>query len=130
MLTRRDLLTAIGLAAASGLFLSMGNRLARAHHGWAWATDSVFEITGKITAVKLGNPHGELILDVNGESWEAEIGQPWRNERAGLTDALLAVGTEVTVSGRRAKDPAQKLVKAEIVTIAGKAYNLYPDRRS
>lgn len=101
-----------------------------AHHGWAWATDEQFEITGTIKKVRLGNPHGELTLDVKGETWEAEIGQPWRNQRAGLKDELLKAGVVVTISGHRAKDPKIRVVKAERVTIDGKTYDLYPDRGS
>jgi hypothetical protein len=129
-MTRRSFLMQSGrglavLAATAILPLPL-----QAHHGWGWATDEEFELTGKITKVMLGNPHGELHLDVNGESWMVEIGQPWRNERAGLTDELLAIGTEVKVHGHRSADPDQKLMKAERLVIAGKDYNLYPDRES
>jgi hypothetical protein len=34
--------------------------------------------------VQLGNPHGIVIFVVDGEEWTAEVGQPWRNEQAGL----------------------------------------------
>ncbi len=101
-----------------------------AHHGWGWATDEEFEITGRITQVKLGNPHGEVTIDVNGASWLIEVGQPWRNERAGLTDALLSVGRQITVHGHRSAKASERLVKAERLVIDGKSYNLYPDRQS
>ena len=101
-----------------------------AHHGWGWATDEEFEITGKITNVRLGNPHGEVTLDVKGEKWLVEVGQPWRNERAGLTEDLLSVGRSITVHGHRSAKPSELLVKAERVIIDGKSYNLYPDRES
>jgi hypothetical protein len=103
---------------------------AAAHHGWGWATDEEFEIRGTITAVRLGNPHGEVRLDVAGESWVAEVGQPWRNERAGLSAALLAVGRTITVHGHRSLKPDERLIKAERVVIDGRDYNLYPDRAS
>lgn len=120
-----------GIALAVGiLFAGLHGGGAVAHHGWAWATDEQFEITGTITEVQLGNPHGELTLEADGEEWTAEIGQPWRNDRAGLTESLLAVGTEITVSGHRAADPERKVVKAEKVIIAGETYRLYPDRES
>jgi hypothetical protein len=45
-----------------------------AHHGWGWATDEEFEISGAIVAVKLGNPHGEITLNVNDEIWTVEMG--------------------------------------------------------
>src|SRR5215813_11559894 len=94
---RRDFLKFAALAGAGTTILAIDTSPVFAHHGWAWASDEKFEITGTITAVKLGNPHGELSLDAKGEKWLAEIGQPWRNERAGLTKALLAIGTEVTI---------------------------------
>jgi len=81
----------LGLAAV--LFVAQG---AMAHHGWGCATDEEFELTGKITNVKLGNPHGLVTVDAKGEKWEVEVGQPWRNERAGLTDEMLKVGQVIT----------------------------------
>ena len=101
-----------------------------AHHGWGWATDEEFEITGTISKVRLGNPHGEVTLDVNGERWLVEVGQPWRNERAGLSTELLSVGRLITVHGHRSARKSELLVKAERVIIDGKSYNLYPDRES
>ena len=103
---------------------------AHAHHGWGWASAEEFEITGVITAARLGNPHGELTLDVEGESWTIEVGQPWRNERAGLTDEMLSIGTSITVHGQRSSRQDERLVKAEWVMIDGTRHVLYPDRRS
>jgi LuxR family maltose regulon positive regulatory protein len=74
---------------------------AAAHHGWAWAEDGNSELTGVIVAAKLGNPHGELTLDVSGAKWVVEVGQPWRNERAGLKDEMLAKGDAQPPRGRR-----------------------------
>ena len=101
---------------------------ALAHHGWRWTASGDFELTGLITGADLGNPHGILTIDADGEIWTAEVGQPWRNERAGLTDAMMAPGTEVTILGERHADPAQRVVKAEVVVIGGERYVLYPDR--
>ena len=101
---------------------------ALAHHGWRWTDSGDFELTGIVTAADLGNPHGELTIDADGEIWTAEVGQPWRNERAGLTPELMAPGTELTVLGERHADPAILVVKAEAVIIAGETYPLYPER--
>lgn len=117
----------LGLALVVGLICAS---VAQAHHGWAWATDEEFEITGTITEVRLGNPHGEVTIDVDGEAWVVEVGQPWRNDRVGLKKELLSVGQEITVHGHRSADEGQRLVKAERVIIDGKDYNLYPDRES
>ncbi len=115
-----------GLAAAA----LVPARAAHAHHGWSWAEDATFELTGVIKSAKLGNPHGILKLDAKGEEWTVEVGQPWRNERAGLKDSMLVKGVELTVRGNRAKDPKLKVVKAARITINGKTYDLYPERVS
>lgn len=99
-----------------------------AHHGWAWAEEANSELTGTIVAAKLGNPHGELTVDVDGQRWTVEVGQPWRNERAGLQDAMLGRGTRLTVRGHRHADPAKRVFKAERVLIDGRTFDLYPDR--
>ena len=101
---------------------------ASAHHGWEWAEADNAELTGVIVGVKLGNPHGEVIIDVGGEKWLVEVGQPWRNERAGLKDAMLTQGVKLTVAGHRHADPKKKVFKAERVIIDGKRFDLYPDR--
>jgi len=108
--------------------LLLGLVSAQAHHGWRWISDTNVEVIGIIESATLGNPHGVLILDVEGEKWTVEVGQPWRNERAGLTDAMMSEGADITVEGQRSADPKELRVKAEIVTIKGKQYVLYPDR--
>lgn len=102
----------------------------QAHHGWAWATDEEFEITGVIQSVRLGNPHGEVTIRVDGEDWVVEVGQPWRNDRVGLSKDMLSEGREITVHGHRSAKEGERLVKAERVVIDGTDYNLYPDRAS
>lgn len=111
----------------AGLMAVTGSA-ALAHHGWRWTDGGDFELTGVVTASDLGNPHGVLTIDADGEIWTAEVGQPGRNARAGLTDALLAPGQEVTILGERAADPADLRVKAEAVVIGGETYVLYPER--
>ena len=114
--------------ALMALLFVIGLTPAVAHHGWRWAEAQNSEITGTIKTVKLGNPHGLLMLDVNGEEWTAEVGQPWRNDRAGMTADKLKPGVILTIHGHRSMDKDQKVIKAERVLIDGKLYNLYPDR--
>ena len=126
-------LTSITLKVLAGVMLIAGLSLSQAglaHHGWGWATDEEFELTGKITDVRLGNPHGEVTLDVSGESWVVEVGQPWRNERAKLTEDLLSEGRTLTVHGHRSAREGEHLMKAERVVTDGTSYDLYPGRDS
>jgi hypothetical protein len=118
---------AAGALAAAGVALLLAGQ-ALAHHGWRWTADGNFELTGVVTQAQLGNPHGLLTVDAAGESWTVEVGQPWRNERAGLSDAMLAPGVELTASGHRAADPDEKRMKAERLVIDGTLYELYPNR--
>jgi hypothetical protein len=122
MLDRRSFLAAAGLAAV------VPAAAVQAHHGWSWAEDVEFSLTGVIRGVRLGNPHGELDVEAPGGMWIAEIGQPGRNARAGLSEALLAPGTDVTLEGHRSRNPDELVMKAERVIIAGTLYDLYPER--
>lgn len=115
-LTRRGVLAALAALAALP---------AQAHHGWRWTAEGEFELTGTIATARLGNPHGVLTVEANGESWVVEVGQPWRNARAGLADEMLVPGVEITAIGRRSADPDERLMKAERVVIAGVRYDLY-----
>ena len=120
----------IAIAALSLIVMLCPLQGVFAHHGWGWATEEAFEISGRISALRLGNPHGEVTLMAGNEVWTVEVGQPWRNERAGLTKDLLQVGRTMTVHGHRSANPRERLVKAELIVIEGRNYNLYPDRES
>jgi hypothetical protein len=124
-LFKRSIILAVLILWSALLAQSAG-----AHHGWGWATDEEFEISGTITKVRLGNPHGEITIDADGALWVIEVGQPWRNAQAGLKDELLKVGQRITVHGHRSAKASERLVKAERVVIDGSSYNLYPDRES
>jgi hypothetical protein len=105
-----------------------GVTAALAHHGWRWTTGGNIELTGIITAAQLGNPHGVLTVDAEGQVWRVEVGQPWRNERAGLKPGDLAKGVEIRVVGEPSADIKDKRVKAERLFIGKTEYKLYPER--
>jgi hypothetical protein len=99
-----------------------------AHHGWSWTTGGNVEIFGIIKTAKLGNPHGVLTVDAEGTIWTVEVGQPWRNKRAGLKDDDLAVGVEIRIIGEPSDDRNVKRAKAERLFLGTREYILYPDR--
>ena len=101
---------------------------ALAHHGWSWTTGGNIDLTGIIETVRLGNPHGILKIDVEGEEWTAEVGQPWRNKRAGLVEGDLAEGIEIRVIGEPAADMSERLLKVERLFLGNREYVLYPGR--
>ncbi|MCR9220109.1 MAG: DUF6152 family protein [Alphaproteobacteria bacterium] len=123
---RESLRVLAALTLAAALVAAAG--AARAHHGWAWTTGGNIELTGVIVEARLGNPHGILIVDVDGERWTVEVGQPWRNERAGLNDGDLAPGVEIRAVGEPAADIADKRLKVERLYLGEREYDLYPRR--
>ena len=115
-----SVLFAIGLLVPSATVL--------AHHGWSWTTGGNIELIGVIKSVKLGNPHGVLLVDVEDEVWTLEVGQPWRNEKAGLKDGDLAEGVELRAIGEPSADPSEKRMKVERLFLGEQQYILYPNR--
>lgn len=99
-----------------------------AHHGWSWTSGENLELTGTIVEARLGNPHGTLVMDIDGETWTVEVGQPWRNERAGIRDGDLAPGVLLKVSGQPSRDPEERRLKVERLWIDGTLHELYPQR--
>ena len=115
-------------AAVLALGLTAPAAGALAHHGWSWTTGGNIDLTGIVKIVRLGNPHGVLKIDVEGEEWTVEVGQPWRNRRAGLGDGDLAEGVEIRVIGEPAADLSEKRVKVERLFLGKREYVLYPER--
>ena len=120
----KNLIVAIALAVTA--LLTIGTALA--HHGWAWTTGGNIELTGLIVHAELGNPHGVLTLDVDGDTWTAEVGQPWRNERAGLKNGDLAPGVEVRLIGEPSENIRHRRMKVERLYLGDRLYELYPER--
>ena len=114
------------LVSLLGLVVPGGAALA--HHGWAWTTGGNIELTGVIKSTRLGNPHGILEVDVEGETWTVEVGQPWRNERAGLEDGDLVEGVEIRAIGEPASDTSERRLKVERLFLGDREYVLYPGR--
>jgi hypothetical protein len=117
--SRRVLLAGILVAVAGPTF---------AHHGWSWTEDGLFEITGTIQEIYVGNPHATLDVDVEGEVWRVELAPPSRTIAAGFTEDTAKVGDQVTAVGNRSRDASERRMKAVRITINGKNYDVYPDR--
>jgi hypothetical protein len=110
------------------LSIAFPSDAALAHHGWSWTTGENMDLTGVIKKVRLGNPHGVLEVEVGGEMWVIEVGQPWRNERAGLRDRDLSEGVKIRVIGEPAADKSHRRLKVERLFLGDREHILYPDR--
>lgn len=113
--------------AAAFLSLAAGAG-ALAHHGWAWTEDGLFELTGIIEEIYLGNPHATLNVDVEGETWRVELAPPSRTVAAGFDENAASPGDEVKAIGNRSRDDKERRMKAVRLVVNGKTYDVYPNR--
>ena len=121
--------SAILYAGAAVAALTLTAIPASAHHGWGWYGEQPFELTGTVESANLGGPHGSLRVRTSAtEVWDVVLAPPNRNATAGLTADAVKAGTQVTARGHKWKDGAKLEMKTERLVIAGKMYNLYPDR--
>ena len=116
------------LILLTAAIFSLAGSAAWAHHGWSWTTGDNIELIGVIKAVSLGMPHGTREVDAEGDVWTVEVGQPWRNERAGVVDGDLAEGVEIRIIGEPSANIEDRLLKAERFYLGEREYDLYPDR--
>ena len=99
------------VAGAGGLLLGLAAAPVWAHHSFSAEFDAAMplELRGTVTKMEWINPHSWITIDVERadgtvETWEIEAGAPNAMFRRGFTRDSLPVGTEIIVSGYRAKD--------------------------
>jgi uncharacterized protein DUF6152 len=123
ILSRRHIVQlALGATAALA-------RPASAHHGWSWAEEEQSTLTGTIVSVSMAPPHPQLnVKAADGVVWLIDLGNPNQTERSGFTAASAKPGDAVVVLGNRDKDKSKMHMKAVRITVAGKQYDMYPER--
>ncbi|MFK3737590.1 DUF6152 family protein [Massilia sp. TN1-12] len=95
-----------------------------AHHGWSeYDAAKPLELTGTIQQSGYENPHGYVDLKTADKAWHVVLAPPARMDSRGLSKAMLADGTSVTVYGYPHRSKSGEL-RAERITIAGKATEL------
>lgn len=94
-----------------------------AHHSFAaeYDADQPIKLTGKVARIDLVNPHAWLYIEAPGSDgdivvWNIEMSSPNSLIRRGITKESVAVGTEVTVEGYRAKD-GSNTVNSRTITL-------------
>lgn len=123
-LSRRHALQLGVIGAAAGASLP-----ALAHHGWNWAEDQQSELSGTVKSVSMAPPHPSLQVTAgDGKQWLIDLANPNQTERSGFTAASAKPGDSIVVLGNRSKDKSQLWMKAVRITVAGKTYDLYPER--
>lgn len=121
--------TAHVLAVLLALAAATVSSQAFAHHGWAWAEDEQSTLTGKVQSVSMNAPHPTVqVSDASGATWQIDLGNPNQTERSGFTAESAKAGDSITVLGNRNRDKERNHMKAVRITIAGKNFDLYPER--
>ena len=114
------------LGSALGLLLVTG---AYAHHGWSWAEADQIELSGTIREISMAPPHPTLRVETKSDGlWLVELGNPRLTERSGFVEGVAKVGDPIVALGNRSLDRSEKRMKAVRITVAGKVYDIYPER--
>ena len=125
ILNRRHALQLV-LAVAGASAISLPSS---AHHGWTWAEDEQSTLQGTIQTISMAPPHPSLqVKAADGVVWLVDLGNPNQTERSGFTAASAKAGDAIVVLGNRHKDRTKMHMKAVRITIAGKNYDMYPER--
>ena len=120
-------MTAAYAVAAAVSLAATGAALA--HHGWSWAEGEQTELEGTITEISMAPPHPSLKVEASdGVVWQVDLGNPRNTERSGFVEGSAKVGDPIVVLGNRSLDKDEKLMKAVRITVAGKAFDIYPER--
>jgi hypothetical protein len=98
-----------------------------AHHSFAAEFDDSkpIKLQGKVTKVEFINPHSWIYIDAKGAdgaivNWAIEGGSPNALYRHGFTRDSLPLGTEIIVTGFRAKDGSNRGVGKDLTFTDGK----------
>ncbi len=114
----------LALAGALGLAAP-----ALAHHGWSWAESEQMTLQGTIKTISMAPPHPTLhVTASDGVVWQVDLGNPRQTADSGFTGDTAKPGDAITVLGNRDRDSAKPHMKAVRITLAGKNYDMYPER--
>jgi hypothetical protein len=114
-------------AALATLFVGSA---AVAHHGRAAYGSETVSLAATVTEFKFINPHVQIYFDVtpdNGEvqHWQGELTAPNKLARGGWTKTTLVPGSEITISGRQARNGGHSVVITEIIMPDGESISLW-----
>jgi Family of unknown function (DUF6152) len=97
---------------------------ARAHHGWgSFDTSQPLDVSAAVIRSTWANPHGVVVLAVDGKEVTVELAPVSRMTARGLTPEAIAAGRTVRVFAyRNSSDPL--LYRAEWIEADGKRVQL------
>lgn len=102
---------------------------AAAHHGWAWADEDQTRLTGVVKKVVVAPPHPYLDVQTPSDGlWRVELGNPSQTRESGFGEQSAKPDDTIVAVGNRARDHAEKRMKAVQISVNGKTYDIYPER--
>ncbi|WP_117190650.1 DUF6152 family protein [Rhizobium terrae] len=101
---------------------------AAAHHGWSWAEVDQIDLKGTIHSISFAPPHPTLEVRAEDGIWRVELGNPNQTQRSGFVEGQAKVGDRITATGNRSEDRNEKRMKAVRIVVAGKTFDIYPER--
>ncbi|WP_105371802.1 DUF6152 family protein [Neorhizobium huautlense] len=101
---------------------------AAAHHGWSWAEADQIDLKGTIQSISFAPPHPTLEVRAEDGVWRVELGNPNQTQRSGFVEGQAKVGDEIVATGNRSEDRNEKRMKAVRIVVAGKTFDIYPER--
>ncbi len=97
---------------------------ATAHHGWSsYDATKVLNITGTVSDVTWGNPHGTAKTRYQGKTWDVILAPTTRMEARGLTRDMLGPKQTVTLVGYPKSDATAEM-RIERVIVGDKTVEL------
>ena len=95
-----------------------------AHHGWSeYDSATTLKLAGKIVESGYEHPHGHVLLETPGKTWNVVLAPPSRMERRGLEKSMLKPGGSATVEGYPKRNKPEEM-RAERITVDGKTFEL------
>ena len=114
----------LGIATPFAFAAALAVAPAAAHHGWSsYDSSKAMTVTAPVIESSYTNPHGSLVIEVEGTRWDVILAPPSRMISRGLTPESIATGETVTVEGYPKRDGTSEM-RAERITAGGKTVEL------
>ena len=108
------------LAAAAIAFATP----AAAHHGWSsYDETKPVTLTGTLTRLQWANPHGMAQIRWRGKAWTVVLAPVARMESRGLSQAEIAPGRRLTLTGYLKRDGSAEM-RIERIRVGDKTVEL------
>ncbi len=97
---------------------------AAAHHGWgSYDADKPMTIEGVVKTLTLGNPHGEMTVELEGKDWLITLAPLTRMNNRGATAEIVVTGKTIKAYGYPKRDGTPE-IRAEWIEINGQHFEL------